>query len=147
MKKLVALLAMLMLIPFAFAACGGDDDDEGDTSAETTTEETTEAADDTGGDTGGGETVAVSAASDGSLAFDQTELTAAAGSATFEFENPASLGHDFCLEQDGSEVGCSETVTGDSATLDADLEAGEYTYYCSVSGHREGGMEGTLTVE
>jgi len=146
MKKLVGLLAILALIPFAFGACGGDDDDEGDTSAETTTEETTEAADDTG-DTGGSETVAVSAAADGSFAFDQTSLTAAAGPATFEFENPASLGHDFCLESDGSEVGCSDVISEDSATLDADLEAGEYTYYCSVSGHRDGGMEGTLTVE
>ena len=73
---------------------------------------------------------------------------APAGPTTFEFANPASLGHDFCLEQDGSEVGCTELVTdGDSSTLDADLESGEYTYYCSVAGHREGGMEGTLTVE
>jgi plastocyanin len=142
MKKLAVLFALLALVPFALAACG--DDDEGDTSAETT-EETTEA--DAGGDAGGGETVAVAAAEDGSLAFDTNELTAAAGSATFEFDNPASLGHDFCLEQDGSEVGCTEVITESTDTLDADLETGEYTYYCSVSGHREGGMEGTLTVE
>ena len=91
--------------------------------------------------------MAVSAAADGSLAYDQTELSAAAGSATFEFDNPASIGHDFCLESDGSEVGCTDVVSGDSSTLDADLEAGEYTYYCSVDGHRDAGMEGTLTVD
>jgi plastocyanin len=143
MKKLALLFALLALAPFALAACG--DDDEGGTTAEPTTEETTEA--DSGGDTGGGETVAVAAAADGSLAFDTDELTAAAGSATFEFDNPAGLGHDFCLEQDGSEVGCTEVITESSDTLEADLESGEYTFYCSVSGHREGGMEGTLTVE
>ena len=143
MRKLTVLFALLALVPFTLAACGDDDEDEG-TTAETTTEETTEAG---GGDTGGGGTVAVSAAADGSLAFDQTELTASAGPTAFEFDNPASLGHDFCLEQDGSEVGCTEVITESSDTLDADLETGEYTYYCSVSGHREGGMEGTLTVE
>jgi plastocyanin len=143
MKKLVLLFALLALVPFSLAACGGDDDES--TSADTT-EETTSTEADTGGDTGG-ETVAVSAAADGSLAYDQTELSAAAGSATFEFDNPASIGHDFCLESDGSEVGCTDVVSGDSSTLDADLEAGEYTYYCSVDGHRDAGMEGTLTVK
>jgi len=142
MKKLMAVLAVLALAPFALAACGGDDDES--TSSETTTAETTGG----GGGEAGGETVAVSAAADGSFAFDQTKLSAAAGSATFEFANPASLGHDFCLEQDGSEVGCTDVISGgDTSTLDADLEAGEYTYYCSVDGHRDGGMEGTLTVE
>jgi plastocyanin len=138
LKKLTALLAICALVPFALSACGDDEE----TTAETTAEETTA---DTGG--GGGEAVTVSAVADGSFAFEQEKLTAAAGPATFEFDNPASLGHDFCLEQDGSEVGCTDTVSEDSTTLEADLEPGEYTYYCSVSGHREGGMEGTLTVE
>ena len=38
-------------------------------------------------------------------------------------------------------------ITGSSTTLDAELEAGEYTFYCSVDAHREAGMEGPLTVE
>lgn len=143
MRKLAVLFALFALVPFTLAACGDDDDET--TAEETTTEETVEADTDTGG---GGGTVAVTAAADGSFAFDQTELTASAGPATFDFENPASLAHDFCLEQDGSEVGCSDLISGgETSTLDADLEAGEYTYYCSVSGHRDGGMEGTLTVE
>ena len=141
MQKALAVLAVLALAPFALAACG-DSDDESSTSS--TPAETSAG----GGTGGGGETVDVSAAADGSFAFDQTELSAKAGTATFDFSNPASLGHDFCLEKDGSEVGCTDVISGgDSATLDADLEAGEYTYYCSVDGHRDGGMEGTLTVE
>jgi plastocyanin len=141
MKKLLAVLAVLALASFAFAACGDDDDD--DTAAETTTEETTGGED--GG--GGGATVDVSAPEDGSLTFDQGSLSASAGSATFEFDNPSSTGHDFCLEQDGSEVGCTDVISGDSDALEVDLESGEYTFYCSVPGHREGGMEGTLTVQ
>jgi plastocyanin len=146
MRKLVLALALLALAPFALAACGGDDDEESaDTAA--TTEETTDADGGGGADAGGGG-VAVSAVPDGSLAFEQDELSAPAGSATFEFTNPASLPHDFCIEEGGSEVGCADVVSdGESSTLDADLESGEYTFYCSVAGHREGGMEGTLTVE
>ena len=147
MRKLTVLFALCALIPFSLAACGDDDDDGGETTAETTTEETTEAGGDTGGGGGGGGAVAVSAAADGSLAYDQSELTASAGSNTFEFENPSATGHDFCIEQDGSEVGCTEVISESSDTLEADVEAGDYTFYCSVPGHREGGMEGTLTVE
>ena len=36
---------------------------------------------------------------------------------------------------------------GDSAAATAELDPGEYIYYCSIPGHRESGMEGTLTVE
>jgi len=143
MRKFLTILAVLALAPFALAACGGDDDDEGDggDTAATTPEETTD------GGGGGGETVSVSAAEEG-LAFQESSLSAAAGAVTFEFDNPSgSTPHDFCIEQDGSEVGCTDTITGDSDTLEADLESGEYTFYCSVPGHRDGGMEGALTVE
>jgi plastocyanin len=33
----------------------------------------------------------------------------------------------------------------DSATFD--LQAGSYTYYCDIAGHRQAGMEGKLTVD
>jgi plastocyanin len=139
LKKLTVIFAICALVPFTLAACG--DDDEEETTAATTTEEP---AADTGG---GGETVAVSAVPDGSFAFEQDTLETAAGPVTFEFDNPATLGHDFCIEQDGTEVDCTEVISEDSTTLESDLEAGEYTFYCDVTGHREGGMEGTLTVE
>jgi uncharacterized cupredoxin-like copper-binding protein len=31
--------------------------------------------------------------------------------------------------------------------VSADVKAGQYTFYCSVPGHRQGGMQGTLTVK
>ena len=44
------------------------------------------------------------------------------------------------------EVG-PEVAGGGVSEIEVDLQPGEYTFYCSVPGHREGGMEGTLTVE
>ena len=141
MRKPLILLVALALGAFGLAACGGDDDSD-TTAAEETTSETDS------GSGGGGDTVSVSAVEDGSFAYEETSLTASAGANTFEFSNPASLGHDFCLEQDDSEVGCTDVISGgDTSALEAEVEAGEYTYYCSVDGHRDGGMEGTLTVE
>ena len=101
-----------------------------------------------GGGGGGGGTVSVEADPDGAIAYVQKSLSASAGENTFDFNNPASIGHDFCIESsDGNEVGCSDIVTGDKTTLVSNLKPGDYTFFCSVDSHREQGMEGTLTVK
>jgi plastocyanin len=140
-RFLLVLLTALALV-VAVAACGGDDDDEG--SEEPTAEETTE---DTGGG-GGGDAVTIMLAADpgGNLAFDQTELTAAAGEVTIEFMNESGIPHNVEVEGNGVEE-VSDTITEGSTSLTLTLEPGEYEFYCAVPGHREGGMEGTLTVE
>jgi plastocyanin len=131
------MLTTLALV-VAVAACGGDDDDEG--SEELATE-------DTGGG-GGGDAVTIMLAADpnGELAFDQTELTAAAGEVTIEFMNDSGIPHNVEVEGNGVEE-VSDTITEGSTSLTLTLEPGEYEFYCAVPGHREGGMEGTLTVE
>ncbi len=140
MKKLGVMIAVLALAAFGLAACGGDDET---TSA---APETTTPAADTGGGGGGG-TIAVEADPDGALAYTQTELTASAGSNTIEFDNPAGLEHDVVIEDEGGgEIGRTDTVAGGSTSATVELEPGTYTYYCSVDGHRDAGMEGTLTV-
>ena len=140
-RFLLVLLTALALV-VAVAACGGDDDDEAEEPAaeETTTE-------DTGGG-GGGDAVTIMLAADpgGALAFDQTELTAAAGEVTIEFMNDSGIPHNVEVEGNGVEE-VSETITEGSTSLTLTLEPGEYEFYCAVPGHREGGMEGTLTVE
>jgi plastocyanin len=139
MKKLALLLSLLALAAVGFAACGGDDDD---TSAAETT-----AAPDTTATGGGGATISISADPGGQLAYTETELTAAAGSDTIEFDNPAQLQHDVRIEDaDGNDIGGTDTVAGDSTSATVDLEPGTYTFFCSVDGHRDAGMEGTLTV-
>jgi plastocyanin len=143
MRKLATVLALLALAMFAFAACGDDDDDE-EPATTTPTEETTDGG---GGAAGGGGTVSVEADPGGELAFAQDSLEAPAGEVTFEFTNDSSTPHDFVIEDDSGEIARTDVITGDTTTTSADLQAGDYTFFCSVDGHREAGMEGTLTVE
>lgn len=139
MKKASLLLVAIALAMFGLVACGDDDDGE-TTAAETTTEATTAG--------GGGSTVAITAAADGSLAYDQTEVDATAGEVTIDFDNPAALSHDVAVEDDaGTELGKTDIIAQDTATTTIDLTPGTYTFFCTVPGHREGGMEGTLNVK
>ena len=141
-RRLLLLMLTTVALVVAVAACGGDDDDEG--SEEPTAEETT--TEETGG--GGGDTATIMLAADpnGELAFDQTELTATAGEVTIEFMNDSGIPHNVEVEGNGVEE-VSDTITEGSTSLTLTLEPGEYEFYCAVPGHREGGMEGTLTVE
>jgi plastocyanin len=81
------------------------------------------------------------------LAFDKDSLTAKAGEVTIDFDNPSPIPHNVVIEEDGKELAGFEPITESEKAASADLKAGTYTYYCSVPGHREAGMEGTLTVK
>jgi plastocyanin len=133
-------ITVLVLATALLAGCG-DDDDESAATPEPTAEATQEPA---GG--GGGETIEVSSPEDGSLKFDQSELTAPAGEVTFTYSNPSQVPHAFEVEGNGVEEE-TETITEGDDSITVELKAGEYVYYCPVGSHRQAGMEGTLTVE
>jgi plastocyanin len=136
-------LIALALATAVFAGCGGDDDDESAATPAPTQEATEEPA----GGGGGGETLAFSAPADGSLKFDQGDVTAKAGKVTVTFANPSSVPHAVEIEGNGVEAE-SETVTNaDAPPFEVDLQPGTYKYYCPVAGHEAAGMKGTLTVE
>ena len=44
-------------------------------------------------------------------------------------------------------LGQTPVFDGGTKSFSATLKPGTYTYYCSVPGHREAGMQGTLTVK
>jgi plastocyanin len=145
MKKLTILLAALAIASLALAACGGDDDDDETTPAPAQTQPA-----DGGGGGGGGAAQALQLTADpsGALKFDTDQLDANAGKVTIDFTNPAGLTHDVVLEQDSQELGRTDLISnGDQDSFTVTLQPGDYTYYCSVPGHRESGMEGTLTVK
>ena len=87
------------------------------------------------------------AASPTAIAFDTTSLTAKAGKVTIDFDNPAPIEHDVAIEKEGKELAVSELVTEAETSVSAELEPGTYTFLCTVPGHAEAGMEGTLTVK
>ena len=96
---------------------------------------------------GGEETIEVSSPADGSLVFEPDALTAKAGSVTIDYDNPSPVDHSVAIESGSETLAESEIVTEATTSATADLEPGEYVFYCTVPGHRESGMEGTLTVE
>jgi uncharacterized cupredoxin-like copper-binding protein len=61
----------------------------------------------------------------------------------------ASLEHNVTVESSsGTIVGKTPTFAGGSKTLTlSSLKPGTYKFFCSVPGHRQAGMEGTLTVQ
>jgi plastocyanin len=88
------------------------------------------------------------------LAYNTRQLTAKAGTVTITFTNESQIEHNVTVSKPGLRVaksgevlGATPTFKGGSRTLTLKLAAGKYTYFCSVPGHREAGMEGTLTVQ
>lgn len=148
MKKLAALLA-LALASVALVACGSSSDDSSSTATsggETTSGATSGGKEEGGG--GGGSAVKFEADPGGDLAYTTTTASAKAGNVTIDFDNPQALTHDVKIEDaQGEEVGGTELIASGEDSATVDLKPGTYTFFCSVPGHREAGMEGTLTVK
>jgi len=98
------------------------------------------------GGAGAGTTLDVEASAT-ALAYDTTELTAKAGQVTIDFKNPSPIPHNVVIEENGKELAGFEPIAEGEESESAELKPGTYTFYCSVPGHRQAGMEGTLTVE
>jgi plastocyanin len=123
----------------------GAESEEAEPAGAKGTEEEGEAA--AGGEAvGPGGTLKI-AADESALAFDTTSLESKPGEVTIDFSNPSSIGHDVKVEKDGEELGGTEVISQSEESAALELEPGSYTFFCSVPGHREAGMEGTLTVK
>jgi plastocyanin len=151
MKKLAALL-VLALASAALVACGSSNDSNASTETSTSSEASggaaAESGKESGGSEGGGSSVEVEADPNGELAYTTTEASTKAGKVTVDFNNPQGLTHDVTIEDSsGKEVGKTELIGEGETSTTVNLKPGTYTYFCSVPGHREAGMEGTLTVK
>ncbi|HSK24971.1 MAG TPA: cupredoxin domain-containing protein [Egicoccus sp.] len=112
----------------ALTACGGGGDDGGD-------------ADGAASGEASGSSLTVEA---GDLYFDPETLSAPAGEIEITLNNTGVAQHDFVVEEAGDEM-VVEAMGGETATGTIELEAGTYTFYCAIPGHRTS-MEGTLQV-
>jgi plastocyanin len=152
----IAAVAVLIITALGVTACGSSSSSSSTsaapaaTSAAAASSSSAPAASTSGSAaSGSGAAPAVQADPSGQLKFNTTSLTAAAGTVRISFTNHAPEGHNLTLVKgSGSTViAATPTFTGGSRTLTAKLAPGTYTYFCSVPGHRMGGMQGTLTVK
>ena len=154
MPLLAVIAAGLAALSLGLSACGDDDSSSaGDTTtaaattappaATTAPPAATTAPASTASSTAAAP-IALDADPSGALKYTQTALTAKAGAVDIAFTNDSEVPHDVTIEGKGS----SEVISG-GKTSDlkiTNLPAGTYTFFCSVPGHEQAGMKGTLTV-
>lgn len=139
MRRTSSLLIGLTVTALALTACG-DDDASGDgtaTGTEPPADEGTGTGTEPSADEGTVTVVAVSISS-----FDSDSYEASAGEVTIVYENDDSIPHTLVI--DGIDTDEFKLVDDDEGSVE--LEAGDYTLFCDVPGHRSAGMEATLTV-
>jgi plastocyanin len=147
MKKAAALL-VLVLASVALVACGSSSSSTESTGSESAGGAEKPAKESGGESEGGGATVDIATPEGTELAYTTKSASAPAGQVSIEFENPEALQHDVAIEDSsGKVVAQTALVSEGSTTTTTNLKPGKYTFFCTVPGHRQAGMEGTLTVK
>ena len=90
--------------------------------------------------------IEIAADPNGQLAYVTAEARAEAGQLTVRMPNESGVQHDIAVDNGGVSAKGEVVGQGGVSEFTADFPTGEFTYFCTVPGHREGGMEGTLTV-
>ena len=146
-RSLVAVLLSTLALGLVLTACGDDDSSVHDNPMGNTPghgmdggmmdghDEATPVAE-------GARRIEVAATS---FEFDPDEIAVSAGEDVAIVLSSDDLLHDFSIDDIDVHVAADRGETAEGG-LRAD-EPGEYTYYCTIAGHREAGMEGTLVVE
>jgi uncharacterized cupredoxin-like copper-binding protein len=78
------------------------------------------------------------------ITFPKTSLPA--GSYTFDVRDDGKIPHDLVVKGEGVDKGTPLINPGQSKSLTVDLKPGTYDVYCSVPGHKQAGMDLTLTI-
>ena len=83
----------------------------------------------------------------GGLAYTFGSAEAPAGRLEIDSPNKSSVDHNIAIDGNGVDEKGPVVKDGGVSKVTAQLKPGEYTFYCSVDGHRQAGMEGKLTVK
>ncbi|HET8757475.1 MAG TPA: plastocyanin/azurin family copper-binding protein [Solirubrobacteraceae bacterium] len=94
-----------------------------------------------------GRTLALAADPGGALRFDTTRAAVQSGRVTVELTNQSAVPHNVTIARDAKTLGATRTIADATDRLTLRLAPGDYVFFCSVPGHRQAGMEGTLTVK
>lgn len=99
-----------------------------------------------GGSGGGDEGTPVNVSLD-DFAIEPKEIKAPAGSITLVLKNNGAQPHDLRVEGLAKPTESTLLTPGETGKLNFTAQKGTYEVYCSVAGHKESGMVGTLVVE
>jgi plastocyanin len=146
--RISALAFTVAALALGSAACGGSSKSSTTTSAAAPAQTSSSSTSTSAASAGGSGSISEAANPTGKLKFTKSSLTAKAGKVTVDFTNKSSLPHNMTIQQgtNGPVIGATPTFSGGTKTLKVTLKPGTYTFYCSVPGHRQAGMQGTLTV-
>jgi uncharacterized cupredoxin-like copper-binding protein len=129
---------MAVSVALVLGACGGGDSGSTEPAAEPTEspaaeQETAPAAD-------------IVITGTASFQFEPSQVEAEAGTISVALTSKGGP-HTFTMDlEEGPETVAQVFAPGETNVGEVELEAGTYTFYCVIPGHREEGMEGTLTV-
>jgi plastocyanin len=94
-----------------------------------------------------GGVVSIPADPSGQLAYQFAAATAKPGKVQLESKNASGTPHDISIEGNGLDQHGKIVQNGGTSSISVTLKPGTYTFYCSVPGHRQAGMQGKLTVK
>jgi plastocyanin len=91
----------------------------------------------------------IAASPSGQLAYVTNKASATAGPVAVEMPNSSGVSHNIAIQQgtNGPVLGASTFISKGSTSVTVTLKPGTYTFFCQVPGHRQAGMEGTITVK
>jgi uncharacterized cupredoxin-like copper-binding protein len=144
-RRSIGAIAALAAGVLVVAGCGGGGSKSSSSSAPAASTPVTSAPSQSAG--GGGQSLSLQADPSGNLRFNKKTLSAKAGKVTIVMKNPSPLSHNVSIQGPGVNQMGQTVATGGTSTVSATLKPGKYTFYCSVPGHRQAGMFGTLTVK
>ena len=93
------------------------------------------------------QTLQLAADPTGALKFDKSSLQSKAGGVRIVLKNPSTIPHNVSIQGTGVNAVGGTANGGGTTQVVATLKPGSYTFYCNVPGHRQAGMQGTLTVK
>ena len=138
-------MAALAAAALVIAGCGGGGSKSSSSSSTPATSAPASSAPAPSG--AGGQSLSLKADPSGNLRFNKKTLSAKAGKVTIVMKNPSPLSHNVSIQGNGVNQMGQTVATNGTSTVSATLKPGKYTFYCSVPGHRQAGMFGTLTVK